>query len=508
MHTNNDAVIYPCLTATKIYRTIMRSRLIATLIVASLLVAAIPSWCEVSLFSVDAAAYKMPEDWAFLEVYTLTPRKNLRYELTVRGQDTSFEASMELVCSILSDETLLASDTLDAIDTTPDTNLITSSQSLPHVFVFQIRAGTYNLKCQMIDRKRGLGDVAEEVLVVPDFPDDELAMSDIQLAISIEREDKESRFHKNGYRVYPNPQNIYGESLPRLNYYAEVYNLNYQGGVSGKYCVESEVLDADKNPVRSYNRTVKPIAGPSMVEVGGFPVTGLKSGTYYLKLTATDSTNNRKTARFKKFFVLHPSEIAERAVMESDGSLRITFPTDYATLEETEIGQALEDIRYLLIPEEERRLKKLNLEGKRAFLSQFWAARDPDPSTPENERRTEHYRRLGEANYMFGFLDVEGWKTDRGRIWVKWGRPDSEESYPMEMDARAYKIWYYDQLEGGVEFVLVDRNGFGNYELVHSTLKGEVYNSNWYEMEVQGYRTRERGRSFQPGPDENVFWRE
>ena len=467
-----------------------------------------PAWPKVSLFSVDAASFKLPGDWAYLEVYTLIPRKNLRYEEIIKDQDTTYAAAIELVCSVMSGEIILASDTLDAVDSTTSMALITHSQNLPYVFTFQIRAGTYQLTCQLIDRKRGMGDVTKDDLIVPDFPDEELAISDVELAISINREYGGSRFHKNGYLVYPNPQNIYGESLPRLSYYAELYNLPMQSGVQGLYYVDVDVLDSEQKPLRSYERKIMPIAGQSMVEIGGFPVTTFNSGTYYLKLTLEDSTTGEKTSRFKKFFVWHPSQIAEHAITVSDGSLKITFPTDYALLDESQLESALEDIQYLLTQVEKRQIKKLNLDGKRAFLDKFWESRDPDLSTPENERRTEHYRRLAEANHVFGYLDIPGWKTDRGRIWVLYGCPESEDSRPMEIDARAYRIWFFDQIEGGVEFVFVDRAGFGNFELVHSTKKGEIYNSNWYEMEVQGYRTREAGRSLQPSSDDEWFWRE
>ena len=245
-----------------------------------------------------------------------------------------------------------------------------------------------------------------------------------------------------------------------------------------------------------------------MVEVGGFPVATYESGPYYLSLTVTDSTTRDKTTRFKKFFVLNPSEIAQKKITDESGSVQISFPTEYATLSEEQVNAAVADINYLTTPDQERQLKKLNLEGKRQFLDRFWASRDTDPSTPENEGRTDHYRRLGEANQMFGYLDIPGSQTDRGRIWIIYGRPESEDSHPMEIDARAYKIWYYDHIEGGVEFVFVDHAGFGNYELVHSTKKGEIFNSNWYEMEVQGYRTREGGRSLQPSSEDMYFWRD
>jgi GWxTD domain-containing protein len=474
--------------------SVMRFLLIAIVLIA----AVVPCSAKAPMFSVDAATFKMPEDWAYLEVYTLTPRCLLQYDQVIQGANTLFEASLELVCSILSGEKTLVSDTVDAVDTVPDTSLITGSQSLPQVFSFQIRAGNYKLHCQILDRKRGIGDVFETDLVVPDYPDDQLAISDVELAIRMEREEGTSQFHKNGFLIYPNPQAVYGESLPRLTYYAEIYNLDYKESQPKFYYVDTEVLDSQKNSARSYEREIKPIAGPSMVEIGGFPVTTYKSGTYYLKLTVTDSATGFQTSRYKKFFVLHPSEIAQRAIIENDGTVRIVFPTDYSTLDEGQVATAIEDIQYLVTPEEHRQLKKLNLEGKRGFLSQFWAARDPDPSTPENERRTEHYLRLGQANQMFGYLDIPGWKTDRGRVWILYGRPDTEESHPMEIDARAYKIWYYDKLEGGVMFVFVDKSGFGNYDLVHSTKRGEINNPDWYSKEVQGYRTREPGQDFAP----------
>jgi len=468
-----------------------------------------PGWSKMPLFSVDAASYKMPEDWAFLEVYTLTPRRNLLYEKVNEGTDSAaFQASIELVCSVMSGETVLASDTLDAVDMTADTALITDSQNLPYVFTYQIRAGNYKLKCQMIDRKRGIGDVTENDLVIPDYPDKGLAVSDIELAISVDRKEQKSKFCKNGYLIYPNPQSIYGESLPRLCYYAELYNLNFNGGARGVYAVDVDVLNADQKPFRSYERKVRPIAGTSMVEVGGFPVTTYESGVYYLKLTLTDSTTGDRTSRLKKFFVLNPSELAQRRTTDENALVQTSYPTDYATLSEDEINTALTDISYIITPDQERQLKRLNLEGKRQFLDRFWESRDPDPSTRENEARAEHYRRLAEANQMFGYLDIPGWRTDRGRVWILYGRPDSEDSHPMEIDARAYKIWYYDHIEGGVEFVFVDHASFGNFELVHSTKKGEIYNSNWYEMEVQGYRTREGGRSLQPSSEDMYFWRD
>ena len=72
------------------------------------------------------------------------------------------------------------------------------------------------------------------------------------------------------------------------------------------------------------------------------------------------------------------------------------------------------------------------------------------------------------------------------------GEPDDRDSHPIDSHAKPYEIWSYRNIEGGVEFVFVDRSGLGEYALVHSTLRGEVNNPDWYNFYVQrsGLETR------------------
>lgn len=89
-----------------------------------------------------------------------------------------------------------------------------------------------------------------------------------------------------------------------------------------------------------------------------------------------------------------------------------------------------EDVDYIITPEERAAFKKLQTDEEREeFIEQFWLRRDPDPDTPENEYREEYYRRIAYANEKFT-SGIPGWKTDRGRIYITWGPPDSVESRP------------------------------------------------------------------------------
>ena len=93
--------------------------------------------------------------------------------------------------------------------------------------------------------------------------------------------------------------------------------------------------------------------------------------------------------------------------------------------------------------------------------------------------RSEFLRRVALANERYPRFGKEGWRTDRGRVLIVYGEPDQIDRHPSESEGKPYETWQYYQLEGGVEFDFLDRNGFGNYELVNSTKRGEIRDDDW-----------------------------
>ena len=103
------------------------------------------------------------------------------------------------------------------------------------------------------------------------------------------------------------------------------------------------------------------------------------------------------------------------------------------------------------------------LEERKEAWDRFWEARDPDPATLQNEALMEFFRRVRHANEYFSDFD-DGWKSDRGRVYIVYGPPDEIENRPMSVNSAPYEVWYY--YDSGRVFVFVDRMGFGRYELV------------------------------------------
>jgi GWxTD domain-containing protein len=140
-----------------------------------------------------------------------------------------------------------------------------------------------------------------------------------------------------------------------------------------------------------------------------------------------------------------------------------------------------DDVIYIITPEERQAFLTLSTnEEREQFIEQFWARRNPDPDSPENAFKEEHYRRIAYANEHFS-SGIPGWKTDRGRIYITWGKPDEIEahdgggSYDRPMDEGGgqtetypFEHWRYRYLEGigeNVELEFVDPSMSGEFHL-------------------------------------------
>jgi GWxTD domain-containing protein len=127
-----------------------------------------------------------------------------------------------------------------------------------------------------------------------------------------------------------------------------------------------------------------------------------------------------------------------------------------------------EDAVYIITPEERCAFLHLEThEEREQFMEQFWFRRASDPDSPDNEFKIEYYRRIAFANEKFGG-QLAGWKTDRGRIYVLFGPPDSVELHesgertgiPSGQGPETYvsptQEWHYPFIKGIGEKVLFD----------------------------------------------------
>ncbi len=142
-----------------------------------------------------------------------------------------------------------------------------------------------------------------------------------------------------------------------------------------------------------------------------------------------------------------------------------------------------EDVRWIITDEETKAFKSLaNDEERDQFIEQFWLRRNPNPDSNDNEFKDEHYARIAYSNEHFA-AGKPGWMTDRGHIYIAYGKPDSIDSHPsggsydrpMEegggnTSTFPFEIWHYRYLAGvgdNIDIEFVDTCMCGDY---HATI--------------------------------------
>jgi GWxTD domain-containing protein len=140
-----------------------------------------------------------------------------------------------------------------------------------------------------------------------------------------------------------------------------------------------------------------------------------------------------------------------------------------------------EDVRWIITDQEKKAFLSLsNDEERDAFIENFWRRRNPNPDSPENEFREEHYRRIAYANEHYA-AGKPGWMTDRGHIYIAFGPPDSTDSHPSggnyerpleegggETSTYPFETWHYRYLEGigeNIDIEFVDPCMCGDYHM-------------------------------------------
>jgi GWxTD domain-containing protein len=438
------------------------------------------------LFILDEAVFRYDSARSSAELYLSFPQSRMPYVKTAEGR---YKWSGTFDLKILRGDSLVHEKQWRNENTVDDTSGIRAGVDFMDAIRLLLPPGEYRAVLYYRDLQvPAVQGSSSMSMTVPRFPADSVRLSPIEIAHKISKSPPDSSlpFYKNTLQVVPQPTHLYSPGNPFLYYYAESYNLD-RLRPDTNYVFESLVRDAQMNPCADVEpvRRTKSITAESSVEWGAVRVGGLTAGKYHLTLRLTDNAGRILDAQTVPFFVYQPGETPEADWVANPE--RMYLSSEFAAISESEIAADFEKAEYLSIKNERKQYKELKeLEAKRKWLFEFWRKRDSNPRTIENEFRMDYLRKVREANDKYHSRQAEGWKTDRGRIFLMYGEPSSVTRFPNESGYRPYEIWNYDNIQGGVEFVFVDFNLNNEYRLVHSSLRGEMQNSDWKNQAKKG----------------------
>ncbi len=317
--------------------------------------------------------------------------------------------------------------------------------------------GIYNINVAVEvngSQKKGEADFRIDI---PEFDSSSYSISQVEFVSEVQNITDSSPFIKGNQKVIPNPWRRYGALNSRLSFFYEMYNIPEGNNLNGEYIITDGA-----------GKTVKKLTGirynnkrDNISVVHGINISRLPTGTYDLNILINDSSGEYSLSQSRTFEVIQLDSLAQSPGLSE---------------EEAEIEGGL--IKYIGTPAEYDFYESLDNTGKTGYIINFWADKDPTPGTRGNEFLQKVMERFRYANKNFKWAGIPGWKSDRGRIMIKYGMPDDIEYHNTEADTKNYEIWTYNQDRKFI-FVFADLGSNGNYKLIHSTKEGEVSDPNW-----------------------------
>lgn len=337
----------------------------------------------------------------------------------------------------------------------------------------ELPPATYSYRTEVLDGNSNRKGYLEGELQIPNYNTPGLSVSQIQFAYRIfnRSAEKKSPFYKNGMKIIPNVNRIYGYQYPMLFFYFEINNTPSSADKdSTKIIIDYQVYDQQDSLVKSFRGQQRSLARNALAEMGGFSVVTLPTGRYRLKVNVKDLSTGKQASTERDFQFIG----VERPVVGTT-----LLASDNRELTEEEAEDYYAQITYIATKEEKKIYRALSLDRKLAFLREFWKKRDPTPETERNEAMIEHYRRWYFVKRRYSIGKLLGWKTDRGRIYIQYGPPDEIERHSGGMETKPYEIWSYYQ--NNMQFIFADLQGVDRYELIHSVTQDhrELENPLW-----------------------------
>ena len=308
-----------------------------------------------------------------------------------------------------------------------------------------VTPGLYKFSIDIQDRVNGDSITWEKTFYTLDCA--HMNLSDIEIS-SFHHSDSTAEFQdfkRNNVLFLVNPNHLFDPAKDDgFTYYFEVFQnvSTLENPLEGKWILT--IQGKDQNSVYNEEKdfsstfTIKPFWK-------WIPVSQWEPGTYGLSLNLYSNDN--------------PDEpIASREEL-------IFIQESQQTISLVEIEKEYRYAKYFLTNYEENVYKNLDDEGCAEFLKRFWEQNDPNPKTEQNEYKEEIIRRVNYANRNFSHYG-DGWKSDRGRIYIRQGKPEEVIDKSYEFDAKPYIIWKY-YLGGKRIYIFVDFTKMGNYKLVY-----------------------------------------
>lgn len=366
-------------------------------------------------------------------------------------------------------------------DTASRTNLVDVQR-------YFLKPGKYKMEITLLDKNAGIADkysFSEEIEIK--YTPKQINMSDIELVDTYTQTNKINILSKSGYDLIPYSINYYPENINKLIFYNEGYGIDTILGTDKRfamvYYIESyETLEK----IDGYFGVSKQKTQKVNVLFSQMDITPLVSGNYNLVSEVRDEKGivlGQKKIFFQRRNKQAKIDLDNLSAIDADN----IFTKQYTNVDSLkEFIACLWPISSSIERDwQETQIKNADVKIMQQYIYAFWKNRND--LSPEKEWHT-YYKQVLYVNKVLACGKMKGYFTDRGRVYLQYGPPDSQQQVPNEPDTYPYEVWQYyrlkdpatGQFQTNKRFVFWNKEMDGNcFKLLHSDARGELKDVRW-----------------------------
>jgi len=430
--------------------------------------------------------FNIPTGSPFIETYLTIIGNSIRHKAINGG----LQGSVNIKVLITKGGELYTGDNYNLLGPVDKDSLSLSSFIDNHRYA--LPNGVYGIEITLTDNNDPLKKpFTYKENVVINYSKSEISGSSIQALESYAKTVNQSSISKSGYDLIPYNVNYYPEKQNKLLFYMETYGTDTVLGKGQSFIYEYHVERKEDmfkpTGLSGFKKQSTAKVNPLLAQLD---ISNLETGNYYLVIQVKDKTN--KIQLEKKWFFQRKNNIEkpigykeQRSVYEFFGNysnadtlkmfVECLWPISTTVERDWQINVGL----------------KKDPELMKKYIVDYWEKRAGDSLDPL-QMWLAYYDNVKIVNKLFKCGKQKGYYTDRGRMYLQYGKPDQRVMQPNEPYSYPYEIWQYYRVydNSNKQFYTNKRCVFVNksiaddcYTMVHSEIRGEIYNERWrYEV--------------------------
>ncbi len=419
----------------------------------------------------DTKEFYAPNVGNYLEIYLQFVGPSVKYASSNDG----LQARVSLSFEVLKNDSVIKADAYILESPIIKDSIINDFYEVKR---FVLEPGDYDLRIELTDLNNTKSKTGgKQRIKIEDFTT-QPSVSDIEVAEYAYESDLENNFVKSGYHIIPLIANFYPSDLTKIPSYFEIYNSDKIGdsivGIIQK--IINDETDIELEDFATFTRA-KP--APVIPFFKKTDISKLPTGNYRIEVILTDRKLNPIAKNSYSFQRSNDLEI------EFNPETIVFDPAFQNTITEDSVFYYLESLIPIAKPAEIKNIistfKTKDKQKSRKHIQAFWiqtSGKDSYNAWIKYKIQVQQAERMFHTNYQQGF------ETDRGRVYLKYGAPNniiSKETSPSEYP---YEIWTYNKIGkfSNRRFIFYNPDLVNNaYRLLHSDMLGELKNPAWQQ---------------------------